>query len=162
MRVIVWNGDRSELLGEGVFESSVTVYFGQKKTSLPNGDVNLELVSLADAEKKPTPEELGEGVDVLTISDCPKIVLDNGKVVYGCQVWWEPVVAPKREVAVDEANGIKAIIFLQNLGGITETEEQARAGWNAMSDQEKEFTIEMYVRMDGDAVDARRPAAVAL
>ena len=43
-----------------------------------------------------------------------------------------------------EEQGIKAIISLQALAGITETEERARNGWNSMSDHEKEQTEIAY------------------
>ena len=42
------------------------------------------LVSLTDAE-----EELPDGVG-FPIYDNPKIELDSGRIVYGCQVWWRP------------------------------------------------------------------------
>lgn len=44
----------------------------------------------------------------------------------------------------DEAEGIKAIIYLQGLASITETEERARAGWAGMSDSERKITMETY------------------
>jgi len=39
-----------------------------------------------------------------------------------------------------EELGIKAIIALQATAGVVETDVQAKAGWNAMSDSEKENT----------------------
>jgi len=45
---------------------------------------------------------------------------------------------------MDEKQGIEAIIYLQSLAGITETEEQARAGWRSMSDSEKQTTMFTY------------------
>jgi hypothetical protein len=41
---------------------------------------------------------------------------------------------------LDEEQGIKAIIALQAVGGDQETEEQAKEGWNRMSDTEKVST----------------------
>lgn len=41
---------------------------------------------------------------------------------------------------LDEEQGIKAIIALQTMVGITETEDQAKKGWNIMSDFDKKQT----------------------
>jgi hypothetical protein len=43
-----------------------------------------------------------------------------------------------------EAEGIKAIIALQAMAGITETEDQARAGWASMSEHERTTTMEVH------------------
>jgi hypothetical protein len=43
-----------------------------------------------------------------------------------------------------EADGIKAIIALQAMVGIEETEAQAKAGWAAMSDHERETTMNVH------------------
>jgi hypothetical protein len=45
---------------------------------------------------------------------------------------------------IDEKAGVKAIIALQTLVGIKETEEQAKHGWNQMSDVEKKRTQIAY------------------
>lgn len=45
---------------------------------------------------------------------------------------------------MDEQKGIEAIIYLQSLARVPETEEEAKAGWNAMSDSEKAVTLKMY------------------
>lgn len=44
----------------------------------------------------------------------------------------------------DEQLGIKAIIYLQSLANIDESEDDARKGWQAMSDHEKEQTLAFY------------------
>jgi len=77
-RVRVWNGDRSEFLGEGEYIGNVTVYFVRTESGIS---------SAKNAEQKPdnVPED-----DIVEAPNNPKIVLDNGQVVYGCQVWWEP------------------------------------------------------------------------
>jgi hypothetical protein len=80
-RVRVWNGDRSEYLGEGNYVGNVNVYFIQ----MPDGS----LQSNGNAEVEPT--DVPEGGVVRKAGKNPKIVLDNGQTVYGCQVWWEPV-----------------------------------------------------------------------
>ena len=41
---------------------------------------------------------------------------------------------------LSEEKGIKAIIDLQKTAGIIETEEQAKKGWNAMSEHAKTQT----------------------
>ena len=46
-----------------------------------------------------------------------------------------------------EEEGVKAIILLQSIIGVNETEEQAKIGWNKMSDMEKTFTQEIYERI---------------
>ena len=40
--------------------------------------------------------------------------------------------------------GTRAIIELQALAGITETQEDAEKGWNAMSEDEQEQTLIAY------------------
>jgi hypothetical protein len=79
MRVKVWNGDQSEYLGEGTFVGYATVYF------IANLDGSI--TSCDNAEKKPEgiPEER-----IIESGNNPKIKLDNGRIVYGCQVWWQP------------------------------------------------------------------------
>lgn len=41
---------------------------------------------------------------------------------------------------LNEEQGIKAIIALQTMVGVTETEEQAKKGWDMMSDFDKKQT----------------------
>lgn len=45
---------------------------------------------------------------------------------------------------MDEDEGIRAIIWLQALAGIEETEEEARVGWQGMSVAEQQTTINIY------------------
>ncbi len=45
---------------------------------------------------------------------------------------------------MDQEEGVKAIIFLQNMAGITDTETQALVGWNKMSQGEKKSTLSVY------------------
>jgi len=79
-RVDVWNGDRTKHLGKGTLVGFVPVYI------IRNPDHSIS--SLSDAESKPEgiPEEF-----VTMIESNPKIELDGGEVVYGCQVWWGAV-----------------------------------------------------------------------
>ena len=45
---------------------------------------------------------------------------------------------------MEESEGIKAIIYLQAMIGKEETEEQARAGWNGMTEDERSITMKAY------------------
>lgn len=83
MRVRVHDGTGEKLLGEGVYEGDVKAYF----IVMPDGS----LQSLQNAEIEPPANEVPEGAEVVTTDDNPKIRLDSGEVVYGCQVWWEPI-----------------------------------------------------------------------
>ncbi len=84
MRVKVMDGTGVNLLGYGNLVGRVDVYAIQ----MPDGSLR----SLVDAEEAP-PEEIvrDSGGELVRIESNPKIVLDDGRVVYGCQVWWEPV-----------------------------------------------------------------------
>ena len=82
MRVDVYCGDNHESLGQGNYVENVTVYY----LRMPNGS----LVSLANAEEEPEPYQIPQGAEMQKTIDNPKIILDNGDVVYGCQVWWNP------------------------------------------------------------------------
>ena len=83
MRVRVHDGSGEKLLGDGTYEGNVKVYF----VSMPDGS----LQSLKDAEQEPPPEMVPEGAEVICSEDNPKIRLDSGEVVYGCQVWWSEI-----------------------------------------------------------------------
>ena len=83
MRVDVWNGDKSEHLGLGTYVGDVEVYFMQ----MPDGSLR----SNTNAETPPEPDSIPPGAKVVKTDNNPKIVLDSGRTVYGCQVWWSPV-----------------------------------------------------------------------
>ena len=80
-RVRVWNGDQSKYLGEGEYVGEATIY----AIEMPDGSLR----SNSNAEIEP--DDVPEGGVVRSVPNNPKIVLDNGQTVYGCQVWWEPV-----------------------------------------------------------------------
>lgn len=83
-RVKVWNGDQSQFLGEGEYVGDVPVYF----IRMPDDTLR----SLHNAEEPPPKEFLEEtGGKLVKMPRNPKIKLDSGDTVYGCQVWWEPV-----------------------------------------------------------------------
>jgi hypothetical protein len=80
-RVRVWNGDKSEFLGEGNYVGDVSIYV----IDMPDGS----LLSNTNAELEP--QHVPQGGVVRKSNNNPKIVLDNEQVVYGCQVWWEEI-----------------------------------------------------------------------
>lgn len=82
MRVDVHNGDQSVHLGQGTYIGDVPVYI----MIMPDGN----LQSLSNAEEEPIDIPPGARVHK---SHNPKIVLDSGQVVYGCQVWWSSLEA---------------------------------------------------------------------
>ncbi len=45
---------------------------------------------------------------------------------------------------LSDEEGIKAIIYLQKMVNIEETEESARKGWESFTDEEKEQTEAVY------------------
>lgn len=45
---------------------------------------------------------------------------------------------------MNEQEGIKAIIALQAMAGITESEEDAKKGWQSMSKYERDITLSAY------------------
>jgi hypothetical protein len=77
-KVKVWNGDRSEYLGEGTYVGETTVYFVRT-------DDGIQSASNAEERPQGVPED-----QIIEAPGNPKIVLDSGRTVYGCQVWWEP------------------------------------------------------------------------
>ena len=85
MRVTVWSGDRSKCLGEGELVGHVKVWCFR----LPDGT----LASGTMCEEMPPRELIREmeekGARLGQLLSNPKIMLDTGEVVYGCQVWWE-------------------------------------------------------------------------
>ena len=86
VRVAVLDGSGKNFIGGGYLVGRVDVWLYRT----PDG-----LRSATDAEKEPTPEMIKEAEAVGASFECvkgnPKIVMDNGRVVYGCQVWWTPV-----------------------------------------------------------------------
>lgn len=81
MKVQVFDGSGDDFLGFGDLVGNVTVYVIAK----PDGSI----VSLPNAEERPSDEVIAEHEgELIAIEDNPKIVLDDGRVVYGCQVFW--------------------------------------------------------------------------
>ena len=76
LRVKVWNGDRSSFLGEGEYRDNVDVYYWRTREGV---------ASCEDPTQKPE----GVSEDYLMTSETPRIFMDDGSVVYGCQTWWE-------------------------------------------------------------------------
>lgn len=89
--VRVFSGDGSTCIGKGVLIGYVTVY------ATRNMDSGL-LSSTSISETTPV------GVEYETIENNPKIVMEDGRVVYGCQVWWEPWVDEFTAVAKEDGS----------------------------------------------------------
>jgi len=104
-RVRVWNGDQTQYLGEGKYVGEADVYFIRR----PDGSI----LSNHNAEIEPDPSEVPDDCVVVSSTGNPKIVLDNGDTVYGCQVWWEPV----EDAPVSKHQGH----LFQNFGGWNST-----------------------------------------
>lgn len=87
MRVNVWSGNGKDSLGQGTYVGDVPLYYFW----MSDGSIR----SLKDAEEKPPDELILEMIAIggtLTVSpENPKIELDSGEIVYGCQVWWSPI-----------------------------------------------------------------------
>ena len=83
MRVRVFDGAGENLIGEGTYEGEVTVYYIQHAAG--------HLTSMRNAEEEPPDDMVPPGARVVSSLNNPKIRLDSGDVVYGCQVWWEPI-----------------------------------------------------------------------
>ncbi|MEI8270465.1 MAG: hypothetical protein WCG45_03785 [bacterium] len=79
-RVRVWNGDQSEYYGEGTINGEVEVYF----CKMPDGEI------LSESNPEVPMKNIPEGGKLVKLMN-PKIILDDGKVVYGCQTWWEEI-----------------------------------------------------------------------
>jgi len=89
IRVKVWNGDQTEYLGEGDYIGNVSVYF----IEMPDGSLQTN----DNPENEPESWQIPEGGTIRHSSDNPKIVLDSGRVVYGCQCWWVPKESKDKE-----------------------------------------------------------------
>jgi hypothetical protein len=93
-RVRVFSGDGQTDLGLGWYVDNVTTYaFRDLRTG--------SLRSAPNAEEPPSDEltldmEL-HGWELDVLPDNPKIELDGGETVYGCQVWWSRVPEEKED-----------------------------------------------------------------
>lgn len=82
-RVKVYSGDVGDFLGYGYLIGWVTVYFVVDN----EGTV---LMSDVNAEERPDYLiESGEAQEIIEVKENPKLLLDDGRIFYGCQVWWE-------------------------------------------------------------------------
>lgn len=79
-RVRVWNGDQSEYMGEGTLNGEVDVHF----CKMPEGEI------LSEKNPEKPMKNIPEGGKLVKIKS-PKIILDDGNIVYGCQTWWEKI-----------------------------------------------------------------------
>lgn len=78
-RVLVHDGSGQKVLGYGQYIGETKVWFFQ----MPDGSLR----SSPNAESKPT--DIPPGATLHQSDNNPKIILDDGRMVYGCQVWWE-------------------------------------------------------------------------
>ena len=88
MRVKVKSGDGQTDLGLGYMVGGVELYFFR----LPNGN----LMSDKYAEEKPSANliramENDFGATLVEKQSNPKIELDSGRIIYGCQCYWSRV-----------------------------------------------------------------------
>lgn len=80
LRVDVFSGNQKEYLGQGAMVGFVPVYI------IRNEDGSISSPTVAEQVPDGIPEEM-----FTKIESNPKIKLDSGRIVYGCQVWWNPV-----------------------------------------------------------------------
>jgi len=85
LRVEVFDGSGKERLGLGTMMGFVDVYIIRGEDG--------HLYSSDDAEKKPKGFP-GKIID--KIKGNPKIQLDDGRIVYGCQTWWKEIEEEKK------------------------------------------------------------------
>lgn len=84
MRVRIIYGDGRKLPKCGNYKVNVTVF----AILMPDKSIH----NLDNPEIKPTEKEISEsGGDLMILKKNPKIVLDGGKIVYGCQVTWRKI-----------------------------------------------------------------------
>ena len=83
LRVDVFDGSGKNHLGQGTIVGFVDVYIMRD---------GLGISSATNAETKP--DEIPDDA-IEKITGNPKILLDSGKTVYGCQTWWKPIDEPK-------------------------------------------------------------------
>ncbi len=87
-RVKVTSGDGQTQMGEGT-------YMGDVEVNVFWSEAEGVMKSLSDAQSKPTDEIVAEmksqGYEYELFGESPKIILDSGETVYGCQVWWTPI-----------------------------------------------------------------------
>jgi hypothetical protein len=83
-RVQVWDGDGKTYLGEGELIGESKTYFWL---------VGDHIESLSPADERPPQwlidEMENKGHKLIALPSNPKIQLDNGRIVFGCQVWWK-------------------------------------------------------------------------
>lgn len=91
-RVKVHSGDGSKYLGEGTYVGDVPVF----AVDGINAEGQRTILSNPNAmDVRPTEEEVASwGLTDWKIRELPsnpKLVMDDGGVYYGCQVWWQAI-----------------------------------------------------------------------
>jgi len=84
-RVRVKDGHGKEDLGLGTYLGEADVVVAQTL----DGSI---LTSDDPEHKAPHLADLPAGSQIVHVKNNPKIRLDDGRIVYGCQVWWEAVI----------------------------------------------------------------------
>ncbi len=84
-RVRVLNGDRTKELGPGTLVGTADVWVFPAKDG--------SLWTTGDPEQQPTEDMIAKMLDAgcerpELVKSNPRILLDDGNTVYGCQVWW--------------------------------------------------------------------------
>jgi hypothetical protein len=99
-KVEVFDGGNNHRLGVGTFLGLCDVWVA----ITPEGD----LLSCRDARRKPGKSELTKNCEWVKFSDNPKIRLDEeGRVVYGCQVFWKPVKVEETVVTAKQRDKVR-------------------------------------------------------
>lgn len=91
-RVTVYDGDGTTYLGEGEYQGDFEAWALLAFTQ--TGEITL--LSTPTAEK-PTEDFMldhglvdGKNCFLKKLPENPKILMDDGSIKWGCQVWWEP------------------------------------------------------------------------
>jgi len=102
IRVKVWI-DRDRYLGSGQLVGHVTIAEAYKDIyhiATTEEVLELYLQNMLGFIARLTPDKLpqslveklkDERAKELEVATTPKIILDSGATVYGCQIWWEPI-----------------------------------------------------------------------
>lgn len=128
IRVIVRDGQNEGEPRKGTYVGEVTVY-----AILDEETGNL--LSMKDAETRP---EAADEQIVRELGDNPKIVLDDGETVYGCQVWWEYEDTTENHIRIQEFEISKIETYLAGAKDNLEKLKAEAASPTASTSSDKE------------------------
>lgn len=84
-RVKVLNGDQTAYVGEGEHVANVSVYIFVKRDEM-------HIETVGNPEEMPTEETVrmmrSKDMVMEHVPANPKMLLDDGRIIYGCQCWW--------------------------------------------------------------------------